>query len=184
MSHGQGPDVSTLDDFMVAVQARFAAAGDPTPVLIGERWLPQFSAPPRIVFRPTKDGGNFGPPNRVGAGFIASIRETMTAYVWGDETVADGDRYRAAKALCMRLINAYRREGPGKLTGLNIARGDATAETFGEEYQVTAAFTWNVPQDAAIWAPPTTPEPNPDPMRPQGDTGETESLTMTTTGSR
>lgn len=190
--HGEGPPVSMLDDLLEAIRYRLEAVGAlrVTPGdgriewLIGERYEEQEGAPPRIFVLVNQDG-QLGPPNKLGAGFIAGITERCKFLIWGAETPADGDRYRAAKAIMVRLINAIRASAPGRATGLRIVRSDTPKiVTYGEEYQLNMDYFWAVPKDAAIWAVPTTPVSPPDPDRPHGDTGYDFEVITPVEGSR
>jgi len=192
MAHGDGPPVSTLDDVLQAVHdvlgtAGYLRSGDRPPGiewLIGERYEEQEGAPPR-VFCLVGEDGSVGGPGAVDANFVAGVTERCTMLLWGDETTADGDRYRAAKQLGIVLINVLRLVAPGRLSGLTLRRPYKTdLNTFGEEYRLTFEYQWRVPRVAAIWAVPVTPLSPYDPMRPNGDTGTTFTLDVTTEGSR
>jgi hypothetical protein len=56
--------------------------------------------------------------------------------------------------------------------------------TFGEELQLVVTYMRGVPRNGSIWRVPTTPQPTPDAMRPQGDLGTTDVLDVTTNGGR
>jgi hypothetical protein len=192
MAHGDGPPVSMLDDLLAAIRFRLNAVGAlrVTPGdgkiewLIGERYEQQDGVPPRIFALVNQDGKLSG-PNKLGAGFIAGITERCTFLIWGAETVADGDRYRAAKAVMVRLINAILASAPARAFGMRITRSDTPKiVTYGEEYQLSIDYFWSVPRDAAIWNVPITAVAPPDPDRPHGDTGYTFEVDTPVEGSR
>jgi len=187
--HGDGPPVSTLDDVIDGVRAVFEAASmlRVTPGdgliewLIGERYDGQEGAPPR-VFVLTGEDGSVGGPDRIGGGmFVAGVRERCTFLIWGAETAADGDRYRAAKDIGVDLTNALRLVAPGKIKGLQLRRPYKTdILTYGEQYRLGVEYAWNVPRRARIWNVAVTPNAAPDPMKPNGPTAnETRSLDLT-----
>lgn len=180
-----GPDRSTLGDVMVAIRDVLAGANltrtDARPagieVLIGERYLRQDGAPPRLVM--VRRGGSSGAPLRVGDGNVARWAQSFSCYLWGAEADDDADRYDAQDALVDRIVNAIRTCVPGRAEIASVDLLDATnVVTFGEELQLSVTYTRSVPRDAAIWAVPRTPVPTLDPMRPQGDTGTTVSVSV------
>jgi hypothetical protein len=187
--HGDGPPVSTLDDVIEGVRSVLSDAGllRVTPGdgliewLIGERYDGQHGTPPRVFVLVGEDG-SVGGPDRVGAGlYVAGTKERCTFLIWGDETTADGDRYRAAKDIGIDLINALRLVAPGRLKSLTLRRPYASdINTFGEEYRLNVEYHWNVPRRARIWNVSITPAATPDPMRPNGPTdNETRSFDLT-----
>jgi len=188
----QGPPRSSLGAAMVAVRDALTAAGyardanaNPSgiEILIGERYLKEEGAPPRLVM--VRTNGKAGGPLRVGDGNLGSWAQGFTAYLWGAETVDDATRYDAQDALADQVVNAVRRVMPGRCEISTInPLVDTNIVTFGEELQLLVRYTRSVPRDAAIWAIPTTPISPPDPMRPQGDTGKTFQLDVTTNGAR
>lgn len=153
--------------------------------LIGERYLREEGAPPRIVLVPDTNG-TIGPALAVGARQVCGITERVRCYVWGREGASglDVDRYDDARARSMRLLNAFKASASGRLRGASLVRGvDSNVETFGEEYQLTLAYTWGVPEDAAVWAAafallPVGSPPAPD--QPQGPTANTFATTSVT----
>ncbi len=175
--HGQGPPVSTIDDFVAAVKGTLSAVGAlravPSDDLIeweeGDRYDESEGKPPRIRVL-IGDAGNLGPPTKIGGGHIGSMHENARFFVWGAETTADGDRHRAAMTICLRLVNVFQKG--------RIERSSRTSIlTFGEEYQINVEWIWNVPHDAAIWAVPVTPVSPNDPAQPNGPTGKTFVIT-------
>jgi hypothetical protein len=111
---------------------------------------------------------------------VAGVKERCTFLIWGAETTADGDRYRAAKSLGIDLINALRLVAPGRLKGLTLRRPyTSDLLTFGEEYRLNVEYSWNVPRRAAIWNVAITPNAPPDPMRPNGPGTQDFSLDLT-----
>lgn len=194
MAHGDGPPISTLDDVVQSIRDHLDAAGylrtDPSDPrtgiewLEGERYSGQEGAPPRIFWL-TGEDGKIGGPGVVDANYVAGVTEQATALLWGDETPADGDRYRAAKSLGVLLFNCLGKVAPGRVTRLSFRRPVKTdLLTFGEEYRLSFSYFWRVPRIAAIWNIPVTPVSPGDPMRPNGDTGTAFDLTLTTTVTR
>ena len=171
-------DVTTLDDVLVNVFALFAAV-DPTVTLTqGDLYNANDGAPPRIHFVIGQDG-KFGGVLEVGARQVGSVAERCTCYIWGDSTAADADRNRAAKALGVRTINAFKATAPGRLVGAQLTRADKTKiAKYGEEYTLAIVYSWGVPYDQAVWdaaygTAPTPPGSPPNPDQPNGDTGAT-----------
>jgi hypothetical protein len=192
MAHSDGPPVSTLDDVLEGVRLVLSTAGylrtgnHPPGIewLVGERYEQSEGAPPRVLVLVGEDG-SVGGPGAVDAGYVAGVTERCTMLLWGDETTADGDRYRAAKQIAVTVVNALRLVAPGRLAGLTLRRPYKTdLLTYGEEYRLTFSYFWRVPRVAAIWSVPVTPISPPDPMRPNGDTGLDFTLTPTVNGSR
>lgn len=174
----QGNTPSTLADVLKYIEALYAQANDSTVFFTGERHLESEGAPGRIIFLPVRDLSTLGPPRELGARQVGTIREGVRCYVWGAETTADADRYEDARRRMMRLIAAFKNSAPGRLLMGPIVRGDQTdVDTYGEEYQITIAYEWAVPNDRAIAkAAKTLGGPTilpPDPDRPEGDTGKT-----------
>lgn len=164
---------SLPEDVIAEIQAIYLAVGDMTPLLIGERHLPEIDCTPRVVFVLTLDGGNIGPVPKIGAGYVAGITETIKCYVWGAETVEDVERYREAHLITIRILNCFKRTTPGRLTGKVYKRDKASEQTYGENYQLTVSYTWGVPTDDAIFRvtseTPGAQPPSPD--QPNGSTG-------------
>ncbi len=166
--------VSTLDDVVAEVIRLFAAVSDPTPVRLGDLHNKNEDAPPRIRII-IGEGGELGGPPRISAGYVAGITERATCYIWGDPALAEGDENRAAKALGVRLINAFKRAAAGRLKGAQLTRANATKDAkYGEEYTLLIEYQWGVPEDKAIWRAASTDQTltprNPD--KPDGDTGK------------
>lgn len=198
-AHLDGPPRSTLGAAMVAVRAQLAGAGytrDPNTnpggieILIGERYLREEGAPPRLVMvRGTGESGAnpaaSPTPKRIGDGNIAQWGQSFTCYLWGAETVDDATRYDAQDVLADQVVNAVAKVMPGraKVTTINPLL-ETNIVTFGEELQLVVTYTRGVPRSGAIWAVATPPQPTLDTMRPNGSTGDTETLSMTTDGSR
>lgn len=184
---GYGSDlahVSTIDDVIVEVQRLFTAVTDPTVFILGESHDNEDGAPPRVRIV-TGELGSLGGPPRLG--YVAGITEGTACYVWGDPALADGNRERAAKALGVRLINAFKRAASGRLTGASLKTVFGTKfAKYGEEVQVLLSYTWGVPKDAAIWRVPSTDQTLTPrlPDMPDGPTGKTYHVTTHTDPSR
>lgn len=183
-----GPTISaTLSDVIANVIALLVTVGDADyphvsgsglmEVLIGERYLREEGAAPRIVFVQTEDGGEVGGPIELGGRQVASVTETVRCYIWGAENTDDRLRYDDAKRRVMRLLNAFRATAPGRLKGARLVRGqDSNIVTYGEEFQFTIACTWPVFYDDELWAAAyaaaQSPAPSPpDPDRLDGGSG-------------
>lgn len=179
--HGQGAPRSTVADLMAAIRQRYADIGDTTPVLVGERHAPEIAAPPRIVL--VRAGGKVTGTGRTDTN-IARFDQGVRAYLWGAETVDDIQRYAAVDAMFDRLVNILRALAPGRIEISVVDLSDASVETFGEHLQVLATWSRGVPRDAVVWRAPVAPKPTPDPMAPNGDTGDTFEIEPTTNGSR
>lgn len=142
-----------------------------TPLIyVGERYLKQTGAPPRIVIVP--GAGQSGPPSRLNAGNIARDVEELRAYLWAAETADDLARYTAIEAAKDTWINIIRKIMPGRaeIKTINPALV-SNIVTFGEDRQIVALYERSVPRSAAISNVPITAISPPDPDRPNGDTG-------------
>lgn len=176
---------STLSDVVSNVIALLVGVGEAdyphvdgsgkVGIFIGERYLKQEGAPPRIVFVRADAESNGG--IAVGARQIGGITESIDCYVWGAEGT-DEERYRDAEARWHRLLNAFKACAPGRLKSKRRPRLRGTnVVTFGEEFVWTVEYTYAVPEDEAVWtyayahAPNPAPSP-PNPDKPNGDTGD------------
>jgi hypothetical protein len=151
-------------------------------VYVGERYLRQTGAPPRIIIVP--GSGTIESPGRVGNGNIARDVEEIRAYLWAAENADDLARYAAIENAKDMWINVIRKVMPGRaeLRTINPTIV-ANIVTFGEDRQLVATYSRGVPRSGAIWAVPTTPQPTLDAMRPNGDLGTTYVVDPTTDGS-
>lgn len=144
-------------------------------IYIGERYLKEEGAPPRIVFVRADAESNGG--IAAGARQVAGISESVDCYIWGAEGTTDLDRCRDAEARWHRLLNALKASAPGRLKGRRRSRLRGTnVVTYGEEFVWTIEYTYAVPEDEAIWAQAYALAPNPaqsppNPDKPDGDTG-------------
>jgi hypothetical protein len=144
-------------------------------IFIGERYLKEEGAPPRIVFVRADAESNGG--IATGARTVGGITEAVDCYIWGAETSADVDRYRDAEARWHRLLNAFKASASGRIKARRRSRLRSTnVVTYGEEFIWTVEYTYAVPYDQALWdyanahAPNPPPSP-PNPDKPDGDTG-------------
>lgn len=176
---------STLSDVISATIALLVAVGEAdfphidasglVGIYIGERYLKQDGAPPRIVF--VRADGETNGGISVGARQVGGIAESVDCYIWGAEGASDEERYRDAEARWHRLFNAFKASAPGRLKAKKRPRLRATnVNTYGEEFVWTVEYSYAVPYDDAIWAKayelapaPAASPPNPD--QPNGDTG-------------
>ena len=152
-------------------------------VYVGERYLRQHGAPPRIVVVP--GNGEIGGPIRMGDGNVASDAEEIRAFVWAAESPDDIGRYVFIEAMKDAWINMIRKIMPGRAELRTVNPTLVTnVVTFGEDRQLVAVYKRSVPRDAAIWSVPVTPLSPPDPARPNGDTGTIVNVTATATPTR
>jgi hypothetical protein len=176
---------STLSDVIAAVIANLVGIGEVdyphvdgsglVGIYIGERYLRQEGAPPRIVFVRADAESNGG--ISVGARQVGGISESVDCYVWGAEGSTDLDRLRDAETRWHRLLNAFKACAPGRLKAKRRPRLRGTnIETYGEEFVWAVEYTYAVPYDQTVWdyayahaASPAPSPPNPD--QPDGDTG-------------
>ena len=180
--HGQGPEVSRLGDLVAAVRARFDAAADATPIMIGSGYeLRGVGAGPRVVFIP-HTAGKLGPPSRVGQMSVATVSAGCDVHVRAPEGGDDAFRFDLAERLADRVVNALRAIGPGRVELGNYSdNSPAPVDAFGADISLSFTYARQVPRDAAIWTVATTPAAPPDPMRPNGSTGDTFAIDATTT---
>lgn len=139
-------------------------------IYVGERYLKQGGAPPRIVIVP--GGGEISGPKTFGSGNVAKDVEEIRAFLWAAEASDDLVRYAAIEDMKDRWANVIRKLMPGsaQLRTVNPTLV-SNVVTFGEDRQVIVKYERQVPRDAAIWDVPITPASPSDPMRPNGDTG-------------
>lgn len=187
-----GPPPSTLSDMLRYVVALYAQAGlirtdlaDPSTgieIIVGERYEQQEGAPPRLFFRPDKDG-KLGPVYELTGRSIGSWSQSCNVYTWGAESAVDLDRYDSAMALAMQAQAALQIAGVQRATFGPVTRQDGTSIlTFGEEYAFRFEYVWEVPRDATLEAAaialgalsqsPTLPD------QPNGPTGDTFSVNV------
>lgn len=152
-------------------------------IYIGERYLKQRGAPPRIVVVPGQ--GSIGAPTSIGAGNIGKDVEEIRAFLWAGENTNDLRRYSEIESMKDRYINVLRKIIPGKLV-MRVVNPALLSNivTFGEDRQIVAEYTREVPRDAAIWNVPIVPKSPPDPDRPHGDTGYEFVVEATVEGDR
>lgn len=143
-----------------------------TPFLyIGERYLEQHGAPPRIVVVP--GAGEIGAPANKGGGDVAKDIEEIRAYLWAGEAADDLARYAAIEDMKDRWINVLRKIMPGRAEIRTVNPSlVSNIVTFGEDRQIVTRYERQVPRDAAIWKVPITAISPPDPLRPNGGTGD------------
>lgn len=147
-------------------------------VYIGERYLKQHGAPPRIVVVP--GAGEIGAPNSKGGGDVAKDVEEIRAYLWASENTDDLARYAAIEDMKDRWINVIRKIMPGRAEIRTVNPTlVSNVVTFGEDRQIVTRYERQVPRDAAIWKVPVVAISPPDAMRPQGNTGDTFDVVIT-----
>ena len=140
-------------------------------IYIGERYLKQHGAPPRIVVVP--GAGEIGAPANKGGGDIAKDVEEIRAYLWAGEAADDLARYAAIETMKDRWINVLAKTLVGRKESKTINPAlISNIATFGEDRLVVTRYDRQVPRDAAIWKVPITAISPPDPMRPNGNTGD------------
>lgn len=152
-------------------------------IYVGERYLRQHGAPPRIVI--VQGDGEIGAPRQLGAGNIAKDVEEIRAFLWAAEDLNDIARYAAIEAMKDAWINVIRKIMPARAEIRSVNPAMATnVVTFGEDRQIIVRYERQVPRDAAIWNVLLTPVAPPDPDRPAGDTGYTFEVVTPVEGSR
>lgn len=144
-------------------------------IYVGERYLRQEGATPRIVFVPTTRE-RWGGILDIGSREVASRLQGCDVYVWGAETLADLDRYDDADARLDDMIAAVFIAGAGRITGGDVVReAETNIATFGEEYRWSFVYARQVPcsdrMEAAAMALSLTSQSPTDPDRPLGGTG-------------
>jgi len=165
-----GGTSNTLAPFGMGSQRDANGVGWTPLVYVGERYLKQTGAPPRIVIVP--GNGELGGPRTMGAGNVAQDTEEIRAFLWAAEVADDLARYAAIENAKDIWINIVRKLMPGR-SEIRTVNPTITANivTFGEDRQMIVRYGRDVPRDAAIWNVAITPISPPDPDRPQGDTG-------------
>ncbi len=152
-------------------------------IYVGERYLKQHGAPPRIVIVPSS--GTIEGPGRIGDGNVARDLEEVRAYLWAAEAADDIARYAAIQDAKDAWTNIVRKvlSARGKFETHTVTPTiTANVVTFGEDRQLVATYSRGVPKNAAIWAVAETPISPPDAMRPNGSTGyDVPSLDLTIT---
>lgn len=147
-------------------------------IYIGERYLKQHGAHPRIVVVP--GAGEIGAPANKGGGDVAKDVEEIRAYLWAGEASDDLARYAAIEAMKDRWINILRKVMPGRAEIRTVNPSlISNVVTFGEDRLVVTRYERQVPRDAVIWNVPITAVSPPDPLRPNGDTGDTYEVNIT-----
>lgn len=155
-----------------------------------ETWENEYQqgAPPRIYFKRVKANPGIGPVLEISSRQIGSFGEGIRAYIWGAEESEDGeqDRYDFAMAMAKRLYAAFNAAGCGRLS-LNAFEPDPDEPdlSFGAQYILEVAFTWEVPRDDAIDAAAkaladlgAVSESPLDPDRPDGGNGSTYGINV------
>lgn len=144
-------------------------------VYVGERYLKQHGAPPRIVI--VQGDGSLAPGStrqRIGDGNPKRYEVEVRAFLWGAETVDDIGRYAAVESMIDTYSNIVDKVCPGAKGFRTVSPTmNANIVTFGEDRQVVWTYSRNVPRDGIIDAVPVTPQPTLDAMRPNGDLGTT-----------
>jgi hypothetical protein len=157
-------------------------------VYVGERYLKQHGAPPRIVIVPGNGAGGDAATTsvkRIGDGNISHYAADVTAYLWAAESNDDLARYTAIEDAIDAFINCLNKVATGRKT-VRVINPTITANivTFGEDRQIVASYQRGVPRDAAIWDVPVEPAPTLDIMRPNGDLGTEYTVDPNMNGSR
>lgn len=137
------------------------------------------------VYRSVKSGASADGEGPTGDG--EGIPDGSAAWDFiSAEPPYDASRTDLAMQLMVRLVNALRRASAGAIRQTKIERAqDPNAESYGESYRLSFAYSWGVPRDRAIWAVPSTPKSPPDRMRPEGPSGLlVPTLDVTTNGER
>ncbi len=152
-------------------------------VYVGERYLKQHGATPRIVV--VQGNGEIGAPTNIGAGNIARDVEEIVAFLWAGEDVDDIARYAEIEAMKDRWINICRKTMVGRVEIKSVNPALLTnIVNIGEDRRVLVKYERTVPRDGAVWKVPLTAISPPDAMRPQGDTGDEIDVNITAEAER
>jgi hypothetical protein len=178
---------TTLSDVIASVITMLVAVGEAdyphvdgsglVGIYVGERYLRQEGAPPRIVF--VRAGAQSNGGIAVGARQVGGISASVDCYIWGAEGTTDLDRLRDAEARWLRLFNAFKTCAPGRLRMRQAPRERGTnIVTYGEEFVWTVEYTYAVPYDQQIWdkAYQLAPIPAQSPPLPDKPDGETDAV--------
>lgn len=183
----QTPKISTLSDVFRLIERVYSLAGDGTPLFVGAEHLDNLGpgAAPRVVFLPDEEG-QYGGALKFNGGWIASWTHGCGVVALGADAGDAEGRFEPAYALADRVVATLKALDPAHLK-IGAARPkDASAlKSGGPGRAVRFSFVYerNIAQDAAILAAAkqiTSVSP-PDADRPQGDTGNTFTLSTTAT---
>jgi hypothetical protein len=144
-------------------------------VYVGERYLRQHGAPPRLVI--VQGDGSLAQGStrqRIGDGNPHRYEVEVRAFLWAAEAADDLARYTAIETGVDLYSSIVDKVAPGS-KGFRTVNPTITANilTFGEDRQVIWSYSRNVPRDGRVLAVPTIPAPSLDIMRPNGDLGTT-----------
>jgi len=175
--------VSTLSDVLRRVQLLFSELGDGTPILIGKQHVsePGPGSPPRIVFVPDERGRLLS-AQQLNSGYLAAWSHGCTVHVRGVDGGEEAGRLDAAVALADRVIQCLKALDPAHLAieGEGPSEDSPLAvDAYGGGIVFSFRFTRHTPSDPAVIraARALTAISPPDPDRPQGDTGNSFSVT-------
>jgi hypothetical protein len=147
---------------------------------IGERHLPEFSAPGHVWIAPM-GRCSWGRPVKMSAGQLFEIKRGCVVRVWGNETVPDTDRWDDADDLGDLVLNALERVAPGRIEPTDLDHPAATVESYGEQDAFAFTLSRGVPANRRVATMPILPlEPMspPNPLNPDGNLG-TVTVTIT-----
>lgn len=145
-----------------------AIASPTTVVHIGERHLPEFSAPNHVWIAPM-GRGRWARPIKMSMGQMFEIGRGVIVRVWGAETVEDADRWEALDALDDVVLNVLDRVAPGRIEPADLAHDESSVETYGEQDAFAFILSRGVPKIRAIATLellPLEPTSPPNPLNP------------------
>ena len=181
--------VDTLADLLGLVQEVFQLAGDATTFQVGGKHDDTIGNAPRVLFVPSKDAGNLGPPAQLNDGSLRSGRHQCYVSVRAAEPGDDVRRLKPAYLLANKVIAAVARLGPGVIEfapGRIQDNSPSRYDAYGGDLGFQFFFLSPVPDNAAIRRAvrQLTAASPPDPDRPEGDTVTTIEVTMTAEATR
>lgn len=172
---------STLADVLGQIVDNFAAAGDPTPILIGKAYEAfGVGSAPRVLLAP-EPRGKIGPP--IEQGNVCSVTHSCNVLVRGLEDGSDLGRFTSAYALGDRLLSAIRRAASGRLEFGDFTDASPTdVDAYGAELAFSFTYQRDVKWDGAIRGLPAAaadPSP-PQPVQPPGTAAISVAIDATT----
>ncbi len=147
--------IRCVRDIIAALPSELALPAEQrVTVTMGKRPTMYEGAPPRVHFRPDKDGSWGDPPTGTGGmGYVAGAAQGCSVYVWGAGNTDDFQHYDSADALVDAVWNALTRAARGRIAGASF--GDPATmgdEYFGQTYLYRFVYNRGVQRNAEIWA--------------------------------
>lgn len=179
--------VSTLSDVLETAELALRTTGDGTVWQVGKQYLAQEAgSPPRVVFVPDEQGPGLGPPIQINAGLIAALTHKCLVYCQASDPGDDTQQAAPLYALVARVTNALRASAPGRVAFGGLGAGDRSllpVPAYGRSMAFSFVYTADIAEDREIRAAVAkafVARAPLDPDRPEGDTGQTATLTVTT----